>query len=83
MQKDCHVFDLYFPPPEIFVVMNSYLQLSQLSRDPGSTSLASITATLIPTSITAIIFLAIFVSIRYTYRKIYAPRTFMGTIPEK
>lgn len=55
----------------------------QFSKDSGSTSFAQIIATLIPTSITAIIFLAIFVSIRLTYRKIYAPRTFMVTIPEK
>jgi hypothetical protein len=55
----------------------------QLSKDSESTSLASIVATLIPTSVTSLAFLTIFVSIRYTYKKIYAPRTFMGTIPEK
>ncbi len=58
-------------------------QILQLSKDSGSTSFASIIATLIPTSITALVFLLVFVSIRTRYWKIYAPRTFMATIPEK
>ncbi|KAK5109762.1 hypothetical protein LTR62_006602 [Meristemomyces frigidus] len=52
-------------------------------RDSGSTSGEAILAAFIPTFITAVIYLAIFVGIRNTYRKFYAPRTFLGTIPEK
>ena len=68
---------------DIYAKTSPWTQISELSKHSESTSLASIIATLIPTSITAIIFLAIFVSIRNTYREIYAPRTFMGTVPEK
>ncbi|KAF2192714.1 DUF221-domain-containing protein [Zopfia rhizophila CBS 207.26] len=49
----------------------------------GSASLASIVAAFVPTWVTAILFLAIFAAIRHRYPKIYAPRTFIGTIPEK
>ena len=49
----------------------------------GSTSGAQILAAFIPTFVTAVIYLAIFVAIRNFYRKIYAPRTFLGPVPEK
>ncbi|KAK4553028.1 hypothetical protein LTR86_009952 [Recurvomyces mirabilis] len=52
-------------------------------RDSGSTSGGAILATFIPTFTTAVIYLAIFIGIRNTYRKFYAPRTFLGTVPEK
>ncbi|KAI7229425.1 DUF221-domain-containing protein [Hortaea werneckii] len=53
------------------------------SHRSGSTSGAAILAALIPTLVTAIIYVAIFANIRNNYRKIYAPRTFLGTIDEK
>ncbi|EMC91447.1 hypothetical protein BAUCODRAFT_57233, partial [Baudoinia panamericana UAMH 10762] len=49
----------------------------------GSTSGTAILAAFIPTFVTALIYVAVFVAIRNNYRKIYAPRTFLGNIPEK
>lgn len=51
-------------------------------RQSGSISGAAILATFIPTFVTAVIYVAIFASIRNYYRKIYAPRTFLGTVQE-
>ncbi|TKA71136.1 hypothetical protein B0A55_08214 [Friedmanniomyces simplex] len=52
-------------------------------RDSGSTSGQAILAAFIPTFITAVVYIAIFVGIRNRYQKIYAPRTFLGTVPAK
>jgi hypothetical protein len=52
-------------------------------RSSSSTSGAAILAAFIPTFTTAVIYIAIFAAIRNSYRKIYAPRTFLGTVPEK
>ncbi|KAK5164024.1 uncharacterized protein LTR77_010115 [Saxophila tyrrhenica] len=52
-------------------------------RSSSSTSGAAILAAFIPTFVTAVIYIAIFAAIRDRYRKIYAPRTFLGSIPEK
>ena len=52
-------------------------------RSSDSTSGAAILAAFIPTFTTAVITLAIFLGIRNSFRKFYAPRTFLGTIPEK
>lgn len=52
-------------------------------RDKGSNSGSAILAAFIPTFTTAVIYVGIFVAIRNKYKKIYAPRTFLGTIPEK
>ena len=48
-----------------------------------STSFSAIGATFVPTFATALLFLAIFVLMRQRYRNIYAPRTYMSTVPEK
>ncbi|KIW88055.1 uncharacterized protein Z519_11165 [Cladophialophora bantiana CBS 173.52] len=52
-------------------------------RNPHSTSFAAIGAALIPTAITAAVFLLAFVSVRWRYRNIYAPRTYFRTINHK
>jgi hypothetical protein len=52
-------------------------------RSDESKSGASILAAFIPTFTTAIVYIAIFVLIRPKSQKFYAPRTFLGTIPEK
>ncbi|KAK3115933.1 hypothetical protein LTR53_004211, partial [Teratosphaeriaceae sp. CCFEE 6253] len=52
-------------------------------RSSGSTSGQAILSAFIPTFITAAIYVAIFVGIRNKYRKMYAPRTFLGTVPLK
>ncbi|KAL5427845.1 hypothetical protein PMIN04_001054 [Paraphaeosphaeria minitans] len=46
-------------------------------------NLAAIVSAFVPTWFTAIIFIIAFVFIRNRYPKIYSPRTFIGTIPEK
>lgn len=53
------------------------------SRTEGSTSGAAILAAFIPTFLTALVYLITFAAIRNIYPKIYAPRTFLQTIPEK
>ncbi|OCT50030.1 hypothetical protein CLCR_06628 [Cladophialophora carrionii] len=52
-------------------------------RSPQSSSLVAIAAALIPSAITAAIFLVAFLSLRWRYRNIYAPRTYFRTINRK
>ncbi|KAJ9630118.1 hypothetical protein H2204_008623 [Knufia peltigerae] len=52
-------------------------------RSSGSTSFAAIGAALIPTAITAGIFLLGFILLRARYKNIYAPRTYFRTISRK
>ena len=52
-------------------------------RSTSSTSGAAILAAFIPVFITGVVYFSIFYAIRNRYRKIYAPRTFLGTVPEK
>ncbi|KAK8061576.1 hypothetical protein PG994_007942 [Apiospora phragmitis] len=57
---------------------------SMMEKKPkGSASLAAVVSAFVPTWVTGLFFIAIFVMIRHRYRNIYMPRTFMGTIPEK
>lgn len=49
----------------------------------NSTSGAAILGAFIPASVSAVVYLAVFFLIRNSNRKFYAPRTFLGTIPEK
>lgn len=46
-------------------------------------NLAAIVSAFVPTWFTACLFVVVFVLIRNRYPKIYSPRTFIGTIPEK
>lgn len=52
-------------------------------RKSGSISGEAILAAFVPTATTALVYLAVFYFIRNRYPKIYAPRTFLGTVPEK
>ncbi|KAF2271120.1 DUF221-domain-containing protein [Lojkania enalia] len=49
----------------------------------GSASLASVLSAFVPTWLTATLFVAVFIVIRDRCPKIYSPRTYIGTIPEK
>lgn len=49
----------------------------------SSTSGAAILAAFIPTFVSAVLYLIVFAAIRNVYPKIYAPRTFLQTIPDK
>lgn len=59
------------------------LKDSKSSGGGSSTSFAAILGAFIPTFTIACIYLAVFLAIRNSFRKVYAPRTFLGTIPEK
>lgn len=48
-----------------------------------STSGASLLAAFIPAATTAVVYLLVFLFIRNSNRTFYAPRTFLGTVPEK
>lgn len=52
-------------------------------RGDDSTSGTDVLAAFIPTAVTAIIYVGIFAAIRQNHRNIYAPRTFLGSVPEK
>lgn len=52
------------------------------NRDSGSTSFAAILGAFIPAFTIACIYLAVFLAVRNSFRKVYAPRTFLGTIPQ-
>ncbi|KAI1653440.1 DUF221-domain-containing protein [Daldinia decipiens] len=53
------------------------------AKPKGSASLAAIVSAFVPTWVTGLIFVAIFIVIRRWYPSIYAPRTFIESIPEK
>ncbi|KAI8964160.1 DUF221-domain-containing protein [Daldinia sp. FL1419] len=53
------------------------------AKPKGSASLAAIVSAFVPTWVTGLIFVAIFIVVRRWYPNIYSPRTFVGTIPEK
>ncbi|RYP44288.1 hypothetical protein DL768_009238 [Monosporascus sp. mg162] len=52
-------------------------------KPKGSASLAAIVSAFVPTWLTSLVFITIFILIRQRFPNIYAPRTFMGTIPER
>ncbi|KAF1980683.1 DUF221-domain-containing protein [Aulographum hederae CBS 113979] len=67
-----------------FPVQQSLDDVSALAgRDGKSASFQAILAAFIPTFITAVIYIIIFVQIRTKYSKIYTPRTYIGVVPEK
>jgi hypothetical protein len=59
------------------------IQASGGHRSSGSTSGAAILAAFVPTFVSAVVYLAIFAAVRNRFQKHYAPRTFLGTVPEK
>lgn len=69
--------------PDILADMGLTIASGHGGHQTGSTSGAAILAAFIPTATTAIIYLLIFAAIRNKYRKIYAPRTFLGVVPEQ
>ncbi|CAI6335690.1 unnamed protein product [Periconia digitata] len=62
---------------------NSFEAWSDKPSPRGSGTLASLLSAFVPTWGTATIFIGIFIVIRSRFPKIYSPRTFIGTIPEK
>jgi hypothetical protein len=52
-------------------------------KSSGPSSFAALAAAFIPTAIIATLYLAIFGLIRHRFPKIYSPRTYIGTVPEK
>ncbi|KAI1164385.1 DUF221-domain-containing protein [Nemania serpens] len=59
---------------------------SSIAMNPkpkGSVSLAAVISAFVPTWIVGVAFVLVFVLIRQRYPIIYAPRTFLGTVPEK
>ncbi|KAI0112565.1 hypothetical protein GGR51DRAFT_507492 [Nemania sp. FL0031] len=56
---------------------------TMVPKPKGSASLAAVLSAFVPTWIVGLAFLAIFVLIRRRFPVIYAPRTFLGTVPEK
>ncbi|KAI1758457.1 hypothetical protein F4782DRAFT_478172 [Xylaria castorea] len=56
---------------------------STAPKPKGSASLAAVASAFVPTWIVGLVFVGIFVLIRQRFPIIYAPRTFLGTVPEK
>ncbi|KAI0449210.1 DUF221-domain-containing protein [Xylaria acuta] len=52
-------------------------------KPKGSASLAAVLSAFVPAWIVGLVFVGIFVLIRQRFPTIYAPRTFLGTVPEK
>jgi hypothetical protein len=52
-------------------------------RSDKSTSFDAILGAFIPTFSIACVYILVFIAVRNSFRKVYAPRTFLGTIPEK
>ncbi|PVI00218.1 DUF221-domain-containing protein [Periconia macrospinosa] len=62
---------------------NSFDAWDDKPKPRGSGSLASVVSAFIPTWGTASLFIVIFIVLRGRFPKIYSPRTFIGTIPQK
>ncbi|CAO2657244.1 Nn.00g033700.m01.CDS01 [Neocucurbitaria sp. VM-36] len=56
---------------------------SSISKSSGPSSLGAVAAAFVPTAVIAILYIAAFAVVRRYYPKIYFPRTFIGTVPEK
>lgn len=47
------------------------------------TSVSGLVATLVPTLLIALVYVAIFLILRRSHRRFYAPRTYLGTLRDK
>ncbi|KAF2709844.1 DUF221-domain-containing protein [Pleomassaria siparia CBS 279.74] len=65
------------------VVNETFDAWKEKPKPRGSGSLVSVLSAFVPTWFTALFFVLAFVGIRHRYPKIYAPRTYIGTIEEK
>jgi hypothetical protein len=52
-------------------------------KSSGPSSFAALAAALVPTAVIAFLYIFIFGLIRHRFPKIYSPRTYIGTVPEK
>lgn len=50
---------------------------------PVSSSISGLVATLVPTLIIALVYVTIFLLLRRSQRRFYAPRTYLGTLREQ
>ncbi|KAI0808563.1 hypothetical protein GGR55DRAFT_689908 [Xylaria sp. FL0064] len=78
----------YFPLLRLTISPTSLEPASDNSTvvDPevnGSASLEAVVAALIPTLTVGLAFIGMFIIMRHRFPILYAPRTFLGTIPEK
>lgn len=60
-----------------------FLIKSKHSQKNDSTSLEAILATFIPSLLSALVLLLVFIIIKRPFRRIYSPRTYIDVIPEK
>lgn len=58
---------------------------SEDPTDPGNndTSVSGLVATLVPALVVALIYVSIFLVLRKSQRRFYAPRTYLGTLREQ
>ena len=57
--------------------------MSSSSDKPPATSLSGLVSTLIPTFLVAAVYVSIFMILRRSKRRFYAPRTYLGTLREE
>lgn len=53
------------------------------ARDTGSTSISGMISTLAPVAVAAVAYFAIFLCLRKSQRRYYAPRTYLGSLREQ
>jgi len=56
---------------------------SDPSANDPNTSLSGLIATLVPTALVAGVYISIFLILRRSQRRYYAPRTYLGTLREE
>jgi hypothetical protein len=54
-----------------------------IKKSSGPSSFAALAAAFVPTAVIAFLYIFIFGLIRHRFPKIYSPRTYIGTVPEK
>lgn len=64
-------------------IMDDLVDSLSKPKPKGGASLAAVVSAFVPTWFTGLVFVAAFFLIRQRYPKIYSPRSFIGTIPEK
>jgi hypothetical protein len=67
------------PPRLLFTRFTNVYPL----KSSGPSSFGALAAAFIPTALTATLFIVAFGLIRHRFPKIYSPRTYIGTVPEK
>lgn len=72
-------------PTDSALLINSSCQTAQQGRhrSAGSNSISGLLSTLIPVLIVSVVLFGVFLLLRRSQRRLYAPRTYLGTLRDQ